>query len=68
MQLSNTSSVLYKSKTEGLHILNKENEKYEFESYAEVLDYFEKLGWDFFLHYPEPGADSSKVIWIMRRR
>ena len=61
-------SVLYRCKSEGLHILNEENKKFRFESYAQILDYFEKRGWDFFMHSPEFVPDTVKTIWIMRRR
>lgn len=60
--------VFYKCKIEGNFILNSEHEKYKFESYAEILDYFEMRGWDYFMPYPEFVSDPMRAIWIMRRR
>ncbi|MEO1260338.1 MAG: hypothetical protein AAFZ15_16195 [Bacteroidota bacterium] len=61
-------TVYYKCETEGLFILNKEDKKHKFESFASILDYFEQRGWDFFMHHPSYNPEFGKVKWIMRRR
>ena len=61
-------SVLYRCKTGGMYVLDEENERYKFESYAESLDLFEQKGWDFFMRYPEYVTESTKAVWILRRR
>lgn len=63
-----TLKVFYKCKTAGGFVLNEEDEKYKFESYAEILDYFEQRGWDFFMNYPEYVPENIRTVWIMRRR
>jgi len=63
-----TYKVFYKCKTVGGYVLNNDNEGYRFDSYAEILDYYEQRGWDFFMHYPDDFPSTYNAIWIMRRR